>query len=170
MPMTIDKAQVTLPSDREVQVTRSFKAPRTLVFRAFTEPELARRWMLGPPGWSMPVCEMDVRPGGSYRWRWRSDTDGKEFGFFGTFREIQAPSRIVHTERFDPGTIGDSYPTGAEALITTTFTEDAGITTMTAVMDYGSKEARDAAMKTGMTDGMEQSYQRLESVLQESAS
>ena len=73
MPMTIDKAQVTLPSDSEVQVTRSFKAPRALVFRAFTEPELVRRWMLGPPGWAMPVCEMDVRPGGTYRWRWRSD-------------------------------------------------------------------------------------------------
>ena len=98
MPMTIEKAQVTMPSDREVTVTRSFKAPRALVFRAYTEPELVRRWMLGPPGWSMPVCEMDVRVGGSYRWRWRSDTDGKEFGFAGTFREVQPPSRLVHTE------------------------------------------------------------------------
>ena len=94
MPMTIEKAQVTMPSDREVAVTRSFKAPRALVFRAHTEPELVRRWMLGPPGWSMPVCEMDVRVGGSYRWRWRSDTDGKEFGFVGTFREVQPPSRL----------------------------------------------------------------------------
>ena len=169
MPMTIDTAQVTLPSDREVQVTRSFKAPRSLVFRAFTEPELTRRWMLGPPGWSMPVCEMDVRAGGSYRWRWRSDADGKEFGFVGTFREVQAPSRIVHTERYDPGTVGDGYPTGSESLITTTFTEEGGITTMTVVMDFGSKEARDAAVKTGMTDGMEKSYQLLDRILQESA-
>lgn len=170
MPMTIDSAQVVLPSDREVQVTRSFKAPRALVFRAFTEPDLIRRWMLGPPGWSMPVCEMDLRVGGSYRWRWRSDADGKEFGFEGAFRELQVPSRIVHTERFDPGTVDDNYPTGTEALITTTFLENGGTTTVTTVMDYGSKEVRDAAVKTGMTEGMEQSYQLLDRILQEPAS
>src|SRR3990170_134035 len=124
MPMTIEKAQVTMPSDREVTVTRSFKAPRALVFRAFTEPQLVRRWMLGPPGWSMPICEMDVRVGGRYRWRWRSDTDGSEFGFMGAFREVLAPSKLVHTEAFDPGTVGGSYPSGTEAIITTTFTED----------------------------------------------
>ena len=167
MPKTIEKAQVTMPSDREVTVTRSFKAPRALVFRAYTEPELVRRWMLGPPGWSMPVCEMDVRVGGSYRWRWRSDTDEKEFGFAGTFREVEPPSRLVHTERYDPGTVGDSYPSGGEALVTTTFAEEGAITTVTTVMDFGSKEARDGAVKTGMTDGMEQSYQLLDRVLQE---
>ena len=167
MPMTIEKAQVTMPSDREVTVTRSFKAPRALVFRAYTEPELVRRWMLETPGWSMPVCEMDVRVGGRYRWRWRSDTDGKEFGFAGTFREVQPPSRLVHTEGYDPGTVGDGYPSGGEALVTTTFAEEGGITTMTTVIDFGSKEARDAAVKTGMTDGMEQSYQLLDRLLQE---
>ena len=77
MPMTIEKAQVSQPSDREVKVTRSFKAPRTLVYKAYTKPQLVKRWLLGPPGWSMPVCEMDVRVGGRYRWRWRSDKDGK---------------------------------------------------------------------------------------------
>jgi uncharacterized protein YndB with AHSA1/START domain len=169
MPMTIEKAQVTMPSDREVTVTRSFKAPRALVFRAYTEPELVRRWMLGPPGWSMPVCEMDVRAGGRYRWRWRSDTDGNEFGFVGTFREVQPPSRLVHTEGFDPGTVGSEYPTGGEALVTTSFVEEGGITTMTTVIDFGSKEARDAAVKTGMTSGMEQSYQLLDRLLLEPA-
>ena len=89
MSTTIEKAEVTLPSDREVQVKRSFGAPRALVYRAYTEPELVRRWLLGPPGWSMPVCEMDVRVGGRYRWRWRSDEDGSEFGFTGTFREVR---------------------------------------------------------------------------------
>lgn len=167
MPMTIDKAQVTLPSDREVQVTRTFKAPRALVFRAYTEPALVRRWMLGPPGWSMPVCDMDVRVGGSYRWRWKNDADGAEFGFFGTFREVQPPSKIVHSERYDPGTLPEAYPTEGEAIITTTFTEEDGITTMTSLMDFGSKEIRDAAMKTGMTEGMEQSYQLLDRLLQE---
>src|SRR5215510_13986865 len=163
MPMTIEKAQVTLPSVREVKVARSFRAPRTLVYRAYTEPQLVKRWMLGPPGWSMPVCEMDLRVGGKFRWRWRNDQDGSEFGFTGTYRELQPPSRIVNTEAYDPGTVGGGYP-GEDAIITVTFTEDAGVTTVTSLMDFGSKEARDAALATGMTDGMEQSYQLLDAL------
>ncbi len=164
MSMTMEKAQVALPSDREVKVTRSFKAARPLVYRAFTEPALVQRWLLGPPGWSMPVCEMDVRVGGRYRWRWRSDTDASEFGFTGTFREVQPPSKLVHTEAFDPGSVGGEYP-GSEALVTVTFTEHDGVTTMTSLIDFGSKEARDAAIATGMTDGMEQSYELLDELL-----
>lgn len=166
MPATFEKAEVTLPSDREVQVVRSFKAPRALVYRAFTEPQLVQRWLLGPPGWSMPVCEMDVRVGGKYRWRWRSHDDGKEFGFAGTFREVQPPARLVHTEAYDPGTVGGGFP-GDEALVTVSFTEDAGVTTMTSLIDFGSKEKRDGAVATGMTDGMEQSYTLLDGVLRE---
>jgi uncharacterized protein YndB with AHSA1/START domain len=164
MPTTIDKAQVTMPSEREVKVTRSFKAPRALVYKAYTDPQLVQRWLLGPPGWSMPVCEMDVRVGGSYRWRWRNDTDGSEFGFAGTFRDVQPASRLVHTEAYDPGTVGGGYP-GKEALVTVTFAEDAGVTTVTSLIDFGSKEARDGAVATGMTDGMEQSYQLLDRLL-----
>ena len=167
MPMTTEKAQVTLPSDREVEVTRSFKAPKTMVYRAYTEPKLVQRWMLGPPGWSMPVCEMDVRVGGTFRWRWRNNEDGSEFGFFGTYREIQPNSRIVNTEAYDPGTLGGGYPAGDEAIITITFTEHEGGTTLTTLMDFGSKEARDAAIATGMTDGMEQSYEQLDRQLAE---
>jgi uncharacterized protein YndB with AHSA1/START domain len=166
MPMTTDKAQVTLPSDREVKVTRSFRAPGALVYRAYTEPELVRRWLLGPPGWTMPICEMDVRVGGQYRWRWQSEEKGSEFGFSGTFREVQPPSRIVHTEAYDPGTVGGPYP-GEPALVTATFTEDGGVTTMTSLIDFGSKEARDKAVATGMTDGMEQSYQLLDRLLED---
>jgi uncharacterized protein YndB with AHSA1/START domain len=168
MPMTIDKAQVTLPSEREVKVTRSFKAPRALVYRTYTEPQLVQRWLLGPSGWSMPVCEMDVRVGGRYRWRWRSNKDGSEFGFTGTFREVQPASRLVHTEAYDPGTVGGGYP-GNDALVTVTFAEDGGVTTVTTLIDFGSKEARDGAMATGMTDGMEQSYQLLDRLLSEKA-
>jgi uncharacterized protein YndB with AHSA1/START domain len=166
MPTIIDKADVIQPSDREVKVTRSFRAPRLLVYRAYTEPALLRRWLLGPPGWSMPICDMDVRVGGGYRWRWRSDQDGKEFGFAGTFREVQPPSRLVHTEAYDPGSVGGGYP-GPEALVTVTFAEDAGVTTVTTLIDFGSREARDAAVATGMTGGMEQSYQLLDRVLEE---
>jgi len=166
MPMTIAKAEVTMPSEREVKVTRSFKAPRGLVYRAYTEPQLLQRWLLGPPGWSMPICEMDVRVGGRYRWRWRNDQDGSEFGFAGTFREVQPASRLVHTEAYDPGTVGGRYP-GDDAIVTVSFAEEGGVTTVTSLIDFGSKAARDAAISTGMTDGMEQSYQLLDAVFAE---
>jgi uncharacterized protein YndB with AHSA1/START domain len=168
MMATFDTADVTLPTDREVKVIRSFKAPRALVYRAFTEPALLSRWLLGPPGWSMPVCEMDVRVGGRYRWRWRSDADSQEFGFAGTFREVTPPARLVHTEAYDPGTVGGPYPE-KEALVTVTFEESNGVTTVTTLIDFGSREARDGAVQTGMTDGMEQSYQLLDRLLQQTA-
>ena len=156
-------AQVTLPSDTEVGVTRSFHAPRTLVWQAHTVPELARRW-LGYPGWSMPVCEMDVRPGGKFRWRWRSDENGQELGFFGTFNEVDEPAEYSYDEYYDPGDFGGAMPSDTPARIRTSFTETNGVTTLVQRMDYGSKEARDAAVSTGMTDGMEVSYQRLDAL------
>lgn len=162
--MTMEKAEVTLPSDREVKVARSFRAPRALVYKAYTEPDLTRKWLTGMPGWSMPVCEMDVRAGGRYRWRWRNDQDGSEFGFSGTYREVQPESKIVHTEAYDPGTIGGPYPE-SDATVTLTFSEGGGVTTVETLIDFGSKEARDHAMATGMTDGMEQSYQQLDRLL-----
>ena len=164
MSMTMEKAQVTTPSDREVKVTRSFRAPRALVFRAYTEPQLVKRWLQGPPGWSMPVCEMDVRVGGSYRWRWQSDEGDQQFGFSGTFREVQPPSRLVHTQAYETGTAGFGYP-GEPSIVTVSFTEDAGVTTVTTLIDFRSKETRDAAVATGMTDGMEQSYKLLDELL-----
>jgi uncharacterized protein YndB with AHSA1/START domain len=164
MTTTMERAQVTLPSDREVKVTRSFKAAMPLVYRAYTEPALLQRWLLGSPGWSMPVCEMDVRVGGQYRWRWRSDKNAREFGFTGTFREVTPPSRLVHTQIYDAGTTGDAPPE-SEALVSVTFTEDGGMTTVTTLIDFGSKEARDGAMATGMTDGMERSYQLLDTLI-----
>ena len=166
MAVYVEKAQVSLPSDREVVVTRSFDAPRSLVWEAYTKPELTRRWLLGPSGWTMPVCEMDVRPGGRFRWRWRSEEDGKEFGFHGEYKEVVKPSKIVNTEAYDPGDIGGSMG-DQPAIITTTFVEADGRTTMTSVMDFGSKKSRDEAMATGMTDGMEQSYQLLDNLLAE---
>ena len=166
MPMTVEKAQVTLPSDREVKVTRSFKAPRALVYKAYTEPQLVRRWLGGYPGWSMPVCEMDVRVGGRYQWRWRTDDGKQEFGFSGEFREVVPATRMVHTEAYDAGSLGGSYP-GEPAIVTITFVEEGGVTTVTTLINYSSKEARDGAVKTGMTDGMETSYQSLDTLLAE---
>jgi uncharacterized protein YndB with AHSA1/START domain len=157
------KAQVSLPSDREVKVVRAFKAPRDLVYKAYTTPELVKRWLGGHPGWEMPVCEMDVRVGGKFRWRWRNNSDGKEFGFHGEFKEVIAPSKLVNTEYFDPGSFGGDM--GEGSTNTVEFAEVNGVTTMTTLIDYGNKRARDAAVATGMTDGMEQSYQLLDAVL-----
>lgn len=165
MPKPVD---VTMPSEREVRVTRSFNAPRELVWDAHTKPELVKKWMLGPPGWSMPVCEMDVRVGGKYRWRWRSDEDKKEFGFFGDFLEVERPAKIVHAEHYDPGDVGG--PMSAEpAMITAEFSESRGVTTLTTTMLFPSKEARDGAVGSGMTDGMEMGYQRLDELLKPDA-
>jgi uncharacterized protein YndB with AHSA1/START domain len=159
----LSKAEVSLPSEREVMVTRQFNGPRELVYQAYTTPALVKRWLLGPPGWSMPVCEMDVRVGGRFRWRWRSDEDGKEFGFHGEFREVSPPARIVHSEFYDSGDVGGDM--GEGALITVELTEKDGITTMVSVMDFGTQQARDAALSTGMTDGMESSYRLLDALL-----
>ncbi len=155
-------AEVTLPSDREVRVVRSFNAPRKLVWDAHTKPELVQKWMSGPPGWIMTVCEMEVRIDGSYRWRWQNQESKKEFGFFGEFREVDAPNRTVHAESYDPGTVGGAMPSGEPAIITTEFREAAGVTTLTTTMLFASKEGRDGAVSTGMTDGMEMSYARLD--------
>lgn len=156
------KSVVTLPNDTDVVVVRTFAAPRELVFEAWTTPSLVQQWLLGPPGWTMPVCEMDVRPGGKYRWRWRSEENGAEFGFSGEFREVVRPSRMVHVERYEPGDVGGEM---GEALVTSELTEESGVTTFKMTIRYPSKEVRDAALATGMTDGMEQSYQKLDELL-----
>src|SRR6202008_2393478 len=113
MTTGFEKAHVTQPSDREVTDVRSFKAPRDLVYKADTTPELVKRWMLGPPGWTMPVCEMDVRVGGKYRWRWRRNDDGKEFGFHGEYKEVSAPAKLVNSEFYDPGDVGGDMGEGS---------------------------------------------------------
>ena len=159
-------AEASLPSDTEVLVKRSFDAPAKLVWRAYMEPDLLRRWCSGQPGWSMPVCEMDMNVGGQYRWRWRSDENGQEFGFTGEVLEVVPHARIVHTQIFDPGDLGFSM--GSEpSIITVTFHELNGITNVTTTIKYASKADRDAALSTGMTDGMEMSYKRLDGVLAE---
>jgi uncharacterized protein YndB with AHSA1/START domain len=161
-------AQVTLPSDREVRVTRQFNAPRQLVWDAHTRTDLPRKW-LGYDGWDMPVCEMDVRIGGTYRWQWKSQEDGKQFGFFGTFTEVDEPSRLAHEQYFDPGDIGGAMPTGDPCIVMLDLTEQNGVTTLICTMKFASKEARDGAISTGMTDGMEFSYSRLDAMAKAAA-
>lgn len=161
------EAAVSLPSETEVRVTRTFNASRELVWKAYTTPELVQRWLLGPPGWTMPVCEMDVRPGGKFRWRWRSDVAGQEFGFHGEFLEVEARERIVHTEHYDPGDVGGNMGEAGMSRVTVTLSENGGVTMLSTLIDYGSKEARDGALGSGMTGGMELSYQNLDRLLAE---
>ena len=151
--------KLTTPSDRELAMTRIFDAPRQLVFDAHTKPDLVRQWLLGPPGWSMPVCEMDVRVGGTYRWVWRHDTNGTEMGMGGLYREIVAPERLVTTERFD-----DAWYPG-EALNTLVLIEKGGRTTLTQTMRYESRDARDAVIQSNMEKGVAASYDRLADLL-----
>jgi uncharacterized protein YndB with AHSA1/START domain/effector-binding domain-containing protein len=153
-----DSFKISTPSDREIQVARDFDAPRQLVFDAFTKPELVRRWLLGPPGWTMPVCEIDLKVGGKYRYVWRKP-GVNDMGMGGIFREIVSPARLVATEKFD-----DSWYPG-EALDTTVFGEEGDITKLTITILYQSKEARDKVRRSGMEHGMAAGYNRLEELL-----
>jgi len=149
--------KVTMPSDREIAMTREFDAPRQLVWDAHTKAELVRKWLLGPPGWSMPVCKIDLRVGGSYRYEWRKDSDGTTMAMGGTYKEITPIERIVSTEKFD-----DPWYEG-EAVGTLVLREQGGKTILTTTVLYASKTVRDSVLKAGMTTGVEQSYDRLES-------
>jgi uncharacterized protein YndB with AHSA1/START domain len=160
----LSKLKVETPTDREVRVTREFEAPAQLVWDAYTKPELLKKWMFGFDGWSLLVCEMDVRIGGAYRWRWQNDEGSQEFGFFGKFIEVTPPTKFVHQQHYDPGTFGVPM-TSEPVIITTTFAEANDVTVLTVTMLYASKEERDGAIATGMTDGMEVSYQRVDALL-----
>jgi uncharacterized protein YndB with AHSA1/START domain len=150
--------QLTLPSDREIMATRVFNAPRRLVFDAFTKPELLKRWFYGPDGWSLEVCEVDLRAGGAYRYVWRGP-NGMEMGMGGVHQEVVPPERIVCTQLFDQDW------TGGEAVGTMVLTERDGKTTLTNTVLYSSREVRDAVLKTPMEQGMAAGYDRLEAVL-----
>lgn len=163
-------AEVTLPSDREVRVTRQFNASRQLVYDAHTKPELVRRWQTGYPGWDMSVCDMDVRVGGKYRWQWKNREDGKQFGFYGAFTDVNAPSRLVHDQYFDPGEMEYSMPVGDPCIVSLSLSEQNGVTTLVCTLKFVSEQARDEAVATGMTDGMEYSYAQLDGVVQAKAS
>jgi uncharacterized protein YndB with AHSA1/START domain len=150
--------KVTTSGDREVVMTRVFDAPRGLVFDALTRPELLKRWLSGPPGWSLVVCEVDLRVGGAYRYVWRGP-DGTEMGMGGTHREVVRPERIVCTQLFDEDW------TGGEALGALVLTERDGKTTLTNTVRYASREARDAVLKTPMEHGVAVGYDRLAELL-----
>jgi uncharacterized protein YndB with AHSA1/START domain len=148
---------ITLPSDREVEMTRVFDAPRHLVFDAFTKPELLERWY-GPDGWSLVVCEIDLRVGGAWRFVSRRP-NGKEVGQRGVYREIVRPERIVNTESWedwDPG----------ECLVTVTLAEEDGRTVLTSRTLFPTRESRDVVFKSGLERSAGQVYDRLAGLLE----
>ena len=151
--------KLTTSGDRDIIMTRNFNAPRHLVFDAFTKPELIKRWLLGPDGWSMPVCEVDLRVGGKFRYVWRNNENGQEMGMSGVYRDVDRPRRIINTEQFDE----PWYP--GEAVDTTEFAESSGRTTVTQTVHYASMEARDGVLKSGMESGVSRSYDRLDELL-----
>lgn len=148
----IGASTFTTPSDREVVMTREVDAPRELVFDAWTKPEHVQQWMLGPSGWTMPVCEIDLRPGGAWRFVW-GRADGTEMEMRGEYREVTPPERLVSTESW-----GGDWP---ETINTVTLSEEDGKTTITQTVLYPSQEARDAALATGMKEGASVSFDRL---------
>jgi uncharacterized protein YndB with AHSA1/START domain len=154
-----NKLEITTPTDREIVITRSFDAPRELVWDAHTKPALVRRWLLGPPGWEMPVCEIDLRVGGKYRYEWVDKARGKTMGMGGVFTDVATPERIGSKEKFD-----DDW-TGGQTVNMQVFTEAGGKTKSVLTVLYASKQARDGAAASGMTDGMEAGYARLDEVL-----
>lgn len=157
--MTVmSKMTIDAPSDREIVMTRVFDAPREMLFDAFTNPELVPQWLTGRPDHTMPVCEIDLRVGGAYRYVWRGP-DGKEMSSQGIFREVARPERVVASERFEPSW----YP--GENVNTTTFVEKDGRTTVTLTIQCGSKEIRDVMLKSGMEHGVAFSYDQLAKML-----
>ena len=153
----MNQLKVEARGEREIVMTRAFDASRQLVFDAFTKPELLKRWLYGPDGWTLAVCEIDLRVGGRYRYVWKGF--GTEMGMGGIYREIVAPERIVSTERFDESW----YP--GEAIGTVVLTERAGTTTLTQTLQYESRVARDGVLKSPMESGITASYDRLEKLM-----
>jgi len=152
-----DTFKVTTPSDREIVLTRLFDAPRHLVFEAMSKPEHIRQWWgnLGA-GYSVPVCEVDLRVGGAWRFTNRTPK-GEMATFYGVYREVAPPGRVVFTEIFEP------FPDG-ESVVTAVLTEEQGKTRLTATCLYPSLEVRNMVLQTGMEKGAALSYDRLDEV------
>ena len=150
---------VVAHGDREIVITREFNASRQMVFDAYTQPALLKRWLGVRKGWTLPVCEVDLRVGGAYRYVWRKEAKGIDMGMGGVFLEVDPPEKLVCTEKFD-----DAWYPG-EAVSTVTFNETDGVTKLTMTMRYESTEARDITMQSGMESGLAESFDTLADLL-----
>ena len=165
-PPTLPKGlQVSTPTDTTIVLTRTFNAPRRLVWEAMTDPVKMRRWMLPPPGWTMTVCECEARVGGALRLAWKSEDGDPVMTLQGVFTEVVTHERMVHTETMALG----SGQTIGSLLETHEFAEKDGVTTMRITQAYDSKEARDGAIASGMDQGMETGFKQLDALVAQSA-
>jgi uncharacterized protein YndB with AHSA1/START domain len=160
MPIGADTFSVVAVGDQEIEIQRSFQAPRRMVFDAWTRPELVKRWLGVREGWMLAVCEIDLRVGGAYRFAWCNESRGIDMGMGGIYKDVVIPERIVCTELFD-----DAWYSGA-AIVTTVFAEQKGETKVTMTIRYESREAREGVMKSGMQTGLQQSYDALAELLE----
>lgn len=158
--------QVATPTDTTILMTRSFRAPRQLVWEAMTKPELIRKWVFAPPGWTMTTCEGEPRVGASFRWAWNDEQGKPALAIHGVVREARAPERLTHTEIMEMGECG---PLG-ELLATIELSEQGGQTHMRMTLAFATKEARDGALASGMEQGMEAGYTQLDGLLAADAS
>lgn len=158
MATTINSAKVTLPADTQILITREFDGPKHLVWKAYTTPELIRRWWAGSHG-TVTTAEVDLRVGGSYRYVLVTNGDESfEVAFHGEFRAVEPTDRLVNTEIYEgaPDAVG---------MVTSTFTELDGRTTLTQLCDYGTREIRDAVINSGMEGGLQSSYDAMDEVV-----
>lgn len=155
---TPGKLKVVARGDLEVEMERVFNTSRPRLFDALTRPELVKRWMYGPEGHSLPVCEIDLEVGGALRYVWLLP-DGTEMGMTGRYREIVRPKRIVHTELFDEDW------TGGETVVTTELFEQGKTTLLKMTVRYPSLEARNRVLESGMSEGVAMGYDRLDLLL-----
>ncbi len=153
--------QISTPADATIVLTRTFNAPRRLVWEAFFTPERMRRWMLPPPGWTLTVCECVPRVGGALSVAWKSDEADPAMTLRGVFTEVVLHERIVHTETM---ALGSGQVIGS-LVEQHEFAEAGGVTNMRITQTYDSKESRDGAIASGMDQGMESCYQQLEALL-----
>lgn len=156
--------EVTTPSDREIVMRRRFNAPRQLVWEAMTKPELIRRWIYAPEGWTMTVCEGGVEVGDSFRWAWKGPDGRPSLAIWGVNQEIVPPAKIVHTENME---LGDGIALG-EMLATVELFERDGQTELRMTLLFPSQEARDGALASGMERGVAAGYESLDAILRES--
>jgi uncharacterized protein YndB with AHSA1/START domain len=150
--------EITRPTPTTLRVSRYFAATPARIFAAHTDPMLISRWLLGPDGWSMPECHSDARPGGTFRFVWQNNTSGQSFHATGEYLIVEAPHRILHVERMF---LPDPTP---ENTVETTFTPEGTGTRMIMTMSVADATTMEAMVATGMTDGMETSYVRLETL------
>jgi uncharacterized protein YndB with AHSA1/START domain len=157
----MSKLTLKTEGDKHVLVTRRFAASPEAVFRAHTDPKIVQKWLLGPEGWTMPVCILDAKTGGNFRYEWKNESNGHGFHITGEFVEVTPHSKIVHIERmFMPDQTPDNH-------VETRFEPDGTGTLMTMRMTLPNAETREAMLATGMDKGMEISYERLERLIGE---